>query len=61
MTLLLYSDKNKFKDDEGAFKIISEAWNIILDKSKRNFYDKKRNYKESLHKIETLETFGHVV
>lgn len=43
LALILHPDKNKSAGAEGAFKIISEAWSSLSDKSKRTAYDQKRN------------------
>lgn len=42
LALALHPDKNHSVGADGAFKIISEAWNILSDKSKRMIYDSKR-------------------
>ncbi|XP_072964550.1 uncharacterized protein [Typha angustifolia] len=45
LALQLHPDKNKSIGAEGAFQLISEAWNVLSDKSKRMSYDQKRNAK----------------
>ncbi|MQL80680.1 hypothetical protein Taro_013106 [Colocasia esculenta] len=45
LALLLHPDKNKSVGAEGAFKLISEAWSVLSDKSRRMAYDRKRNIK----------------
>ncbi|CAA7055116.1 unnamed protein product [Microthlaspi erraticum] len=47
LALLLHPDKNKCNGAEGAFKLVSEAWNLLSDKNKRNDYDEKRKSKEA--------------
>ncbi|XP_049393138.1 uncharacterized protein LOC125857571 [Solanum stenotomum] len=42
LALALHPDKNHSVGADGAFKIISEAWNLLSDKSKRMMYDSKR-------------------
>ncbi|KAJ6840006.1 uncharacterized protein M6B38_312210 [Iris pallida] len=42
LALQFHPDKNKSVGAEGAFKIISEAWSVLSDKSKRMQYDQKR-------------------
>ncbi|KAG6485312.1 hypothetical protein ZIOFF_053846 [Zingiber officinale] len=41
LALLLHPDKNKSVGAEGAFKLISEAWSVLSDKSRRMLYDQK--------------------
>ncbi|CAA6659964.1 unnamed protein product [Spirodela intermedia] len=43
--LMLHPDKNKSVGAEGAFKLISEAWSILSDGSRRMAYDQKVNAK----------------
>lgn len=43
--LMLHPDKNKSIGAEGAFKLISEAWSILSDRSRRIAYDQKLNVK----------------
>lgn len=45
LALMLHPDKNKSIGADGAFKLISEAWTLLSDKSKRVAYDQKRNAK----------------
>ncbi|CAA2993855.1 uncharacterized protein LOC111396148 [Olea europaea var. sylvestris] len=41
LALLLHPDKNKSVGAEGAFKLVSQAWSLLSDKSKRLEYDQK--------------------
>ncbi|KAL2519721.1 DNAJ heat shock N-terminal domain-containing protein [Abeliophyllum distichum] len=41
LALLLHPDKNKSVGAEGAFKLVSQAWSLLSDKSKRLAYDQK--------------------
>ncbi|KAL5791505.1 hypothetical protein ACOSP7_000099 [Xanthoceras sorbifolium] len=41
LALILHPDKNKSVGAEGAFQIISEAWGLLSDESKRIPYDQK--------------------
>ncbi|XP_050380932.1 uncharacterized protein LOC126798131 [Argentina anserina] len=43
MAVLLHPDKNKCVGADGAFKLVSEAWTLLSDTTKRNFYDIQRN------------------
>lgn len=45
LALMLHPDKNKSIGGDGAFKLISEAWTLLSDKTKRVAYDQKRNAK----------------
>ncbi|KAF0934752.1 hypothetical protein E2562_028341 [Oryza meyeriana var. granulata] len=42
LALQLHPDKNKSVGAEGAFKLISEAWSVLSDKSRKVLYDQKR-------------------
>ncbi|XP_078432706.1 uncharacterized protein LOC144704239 [Wolffia australiana] len=50
LALLLHPDKNKSVGAESAFKLISEAWSVLSDRSRRLAYDKKRNIKVFKHR-----------
>ncbi|XP_023515493.1 uncharacterized protein LOC111779635 [Cucurbita pepo subsp. pepo] len=43
LALILHPDKNKSIGADGAFKIVSEAWSLLSDKTKREAFDQKRN------------------
>lgn len=45
LALMLHPDKNKSIGADGAFKLISEAWSILSDKTRRAAYDEKINAK----------------
>ncbi|CAD5195740.1 unnamed protein product [Musa acuminata subsp. malaccensis] len=45
LALQLHPDKNRSVGAEGAFKLISEAWSVLSDKSRRILYDRKRSAK----------------
>ena len=42
LALLLHPDKNKSVGAEEAFKLISEAWSVLSDSSRKVVYDEKR-------------------
>ncbi|XP_062219141.1 uncharacterized protein LOC133918981 [Phragmites australis] len=42
LALQLHPDKNKSVGAEAAFKLISEAWSVLSDKSRKMLYDQKR-------------------
>lgn len=41
LALMLHPDKNKSIGADGAFKLISEAWSLLSDKTKREAYDRR--------------------
>ncbi|KAL8520195.1 hypothetical protein ACS0TY_010930 [Phlomoides rotata] len=41
LALLLHPDKNRSIGAEGAFQLISQAWSVLSDKSKRIAYDQR--------------------
>ncbi|KAJ4848803.1 hypothetical protein Tsubulata_005434 [Turnera subulata] len=43
LALILHPDKNRSVGADGAFKLISQAWNILSDREKRVIFDRKRN------------------
>ncbi|MED6179255.1 hypothetical protein PIB30_115468, partial [Stylosanthes scabra] len=45
LALSLHPDKNKCLGAEGAFKLVSEAWSLLSDKTKRLEYNQKRSSK----------------
>ena len=53
LALMLHPDKNKSIGVDGAFKLISKAWNLLSDKAKRVAYDQKRSGKV-MQKVSTL-------
>ncbi|KAK3010334.1 hypothetical protein RJ639_013027 [Escallonia herrerae] len=40
--LVLHPDKNKSVGADGAFKLLSEAWDVLSNKTRRSAYDEKR-------------------
>ncbi|KAJ6825791.1 uncharacterized protein M6B38_375480 [Iris pallida] len=42
LALQLHPDKNKSVGAEGAFQLLSEAWSVLSDKSRRMLYDHRR-------------------
>ncbi|OVA09555.1 DnaJ domain [Macleaya cordata] len=51
LALMLHPDKNKSVGADGAFKLISEAWSLLSDKTKRTAYDQRRFLKTSQQKV----------
>ncbi|KAJ6676476.1 hypothetical protein OIU85_009729 [Salix viminalis] len=51
LALILHPDKNKSVGADGAFNIISEAWNLLSNKAKRIAYDRKRNVTDMDQKV----------
>jgi curved DNA-binding protein CbpA len=49
LALTLHPDKNKSLGAEGAFKLVSEAWSLLSDKTKRLEYNQKRSLKTFQH------------
>ncbi|KAL7584339.1 chaperone protein dnaJ 49 [Lactuca sativa] len=47
LVLILHPDKNKSVGADGAFKIASEAWSLLSDKTKRLAYNQRRNSSQS--------------
>lgn len=43
MAVLLHPDKNRTVGADGAFRLVSEAWTLLSDTSKRSSYDQRRN------------------
>ncbi|KAL7600593.1 hypothetical protein Lser_V15G24907 [Lactuca serriola] len=43
MAVLLHPDKNKTIGADEAFKLVSEAWTVLSNNTKRNIYDLRRN------------------
>ncbi|KAH0462343.1 hypothetical protein IEQ34_009918 [Dendrobium chrysotoxum] len=41
LAVILHPDKNKSAGAEGAFQLVSEAWNVLSDKCKKMVYDQK--------------------
>ncbi|XP_047971986.1 dnaJ protein P58IPK homolog A-like [Salvia hispanica] len=44
LALKLHPDKNTSVGADGAFKLISEAWNLLSDEEKRVAYNQRRGY-----------------
>ncbi|KMT16066.1 hypothetical protein BVRB_3g052370 [Beta vulgaris subsp. vulgaris] len=50
LLLQLHPDKNKFVGADGAFQLVSEAFNFLSDKVKRSAYNNRRNVKTAQQK-----------
>ncbi|KAG0502729.1 hypothetical protein HPP92_002801 [Vanilla planifolia] len=46
LALLLHPDKNKSAGAEGAFQLVSEAWSVLSDRTKKLLYDQKISLKK---------------
>lgn len=53
LALLLHPDKNKSLGSDGAFKLLSEAWSLLSDKSKRSAYNQKRTMRVFQQKVQS--------
>ncbi|KAJ6801424.1 uncharacterized protein M6B38_197820 [Iris pallida] len=51
LALQLHPDKNKSIGAEGAFKLISEAWSVLSDKTRKMAYDQLRSVKISQQRV----------
>ncbi|CAA7051628.1 unnamed protein product [Microthlaspi erraticum] len=56
LALMLHPDKNKCTGAEGAFKLVSEAWSLLSDKSRRFSYNLKRQVGEAPQRFTTTQT-----
>ncbi|KAD6796473.1 hypothetical protein R6Q59_019747 [Mikania micrantha] len=56
LVLMLHPDKNKSVGADGAFKILSEAWKLLSDKSKRSVYDQRRKLQQSFTRQRTCSS-----
>jgi curved DNA-binding protein CbpA len=59
LALVLHPDKNKSIGCDGAFKLISEAWNFLSDKYKRTTYDLNRNSHRAFQKKVQMPPGGY--
>ncbi|KAI3938924.1 hypothetical protein MKW92_038272 [Papaver armeniacum] len=53
LALLLHPDKNQSVGADGAFKLISEAWSLLSDRTKRAAYDQMRFPRTSHPEVST--------
>lgn len=59
MAVLLHPDKNKCVGADGAFRLVSEAWTLLSDNTKRSSYDLKRNKQLASGVSQTNLSSGH--
>lgn len=52
LVLMLHPDKNKAQGADGAFILVSQAWDVLSDKTRRLAYDKKISLDKSRHNIQ---------
>uniref|UniRef100_A0A5B7BNK4 J domain-containing protein n=1 Tax=Davidia involucrata TaxID=16924 RepID=A0A5B7BNK4_DAVIN len=57
LALMLHPDKNKSVGADGAFKLLSEAWSLLSDKTKRLAYNQRRSSK-GFHQKVTAQNRG---
>ncbi|XWS61301.1 hypothetical protein CRYUN_Cryun07bG0114300 [Craigia yunnanensis] len=53
LAMMLHPDKNKSVGADGAFKLVSEAWSLLSDKTKRLTYNQKINFRGTQQKFRT--------
>ncbi|KAL3630684.1 hypothetical protein CASFOL_023668 [Castilleja foliolosa] len=58
LALMLHPDKNKSIGADGAFKLISEAWSLLSDKSKRLAYNQRRGHRGGFQQKVHMHTGG---
>ncbi|CAN8302087.1 unnamed protein product [Cochlearia groenlandica] len=58
LALMLHPDKNKCKGAEGAFKLVSEAWSLLSDKTRRFMYNSKRQVRETQQRFTTTQSWA---
>ncbi|WVZ75309.1 hypothetical protein U9M48_023379 [Paspalum notatum var. saurae] len=57
LALQLHPDKNKSVGAEAAFKLISEAWSVLSDNSRKMLYDQKRRDHSAMNGTNGLYTY----
>ncbi|GER33550.1 DNAJ heat shock N-terminal domain-containing protein [Striga asiatica] len=58
LAVLLHPDKNKTVGADGALRLVSDAWTLLSDNTRRSSYDQRRNLLSSSHG--RLDTFWTV-
>jgi curved DNA-binding protein CbpA len=61
LALLLHPDKNKSVGGEVAFKLVSEAWSVLSDQSRKMLYDQKRRDRSVVNGANGLYTYDKKV
>ncbi|KAK1404133.1 Chaperone protein dnaJ 49 [Heracleum sosnowskyi] len=52
LVLMLHPDKNNASGANGAFLLVSEAWELLSDKTKRSAYDRITSLHRSQHNVQ---------
>ncbi|XP_039051973.1 curved DNA-binding protein-like [Hibiscus syriacus] len=58
LALIRHPNKNKSVGAEEAFKVLSEDWNLLSDKTRRISYNQKRNLRGSYMKFPQVHNAG---
>lgn len=53
LVLMLHPDKNKANGANGAFLLVTEAWELLSDKTKRSAYDRITSIHRSQHNVQS--------
>ncbi|KAK4362604.1 hypothetical protein RND71_017845 [Anisodus tanguticus] len=59
LALALHPDKNQSVGADGAFKMISEAWSLLSDRTKKMVYDNERAKRDAIRNM-SMQGYQHV-